>query len=657
MSRVSVRAFDSVLAMLVDGVANVCTMGTDCRQYFVVEHNGDVYPCDFFVEKDLLLGNVMSDDWESLAASPAFLEFGRQKSRWNSACDACPHLRLCAGDCLKHRLCGGGDPSRLSLLCDGWKRFYGATMPAFEALAAGIRRERADDGHRRLQAVASGPGCGVRRTQRCPARAAAAESTSTAVDDKSLEAPAGRDVYLVGIKGTGMAALADILVSRGARVVGSDVADTFYTDAILKRLAIPVREGFSAANLPAHVDLVVHSAAYDPATHVEIVEARRRGVPVMSYPQALGGLSRASHFVAISGVHGKSTTTAMAGVLLKELGLPATTLVGTEVPAFGGRSVHSGGDRYLVAESCEYRRHFLNTSPRCIVVTSAEAEHLDYFRDREDVLSAFVELAARLPRGGTLIFCADDEGAAEIAGRVAAARPDCTLVPYGTRAAGEYRIGDVRSGAGELAFTLGGDAYRVGVPGRHNVLNAAAAIAVARYLEKCEGRAPAPAPQVARALWSFRGTRRRSEVIGEAGGVLFLDDYGHHPTEISATLGAFREFYPGRRIVVDFMSHTYSRTQKLLAQLAGSFSAADLVVLHRIYASAREHNPGGVSGTTLYEETRRRHPAVLYFDDPFEAVEPLAARLTSGDLFVTMGAGDNWKAGRALFRRLGGGIA
>lgn len=454
-----------------------------------------------------------------------------------------------------------------------------------------------------------------------------------------------------------MSALADVLASRGARVLGSDTPDTFYTDAILKRLGIPVREGFSSANLPDRVDLLVHSAAYDPRTHVEIVAARGRGIPIMTYAEALGGLSRAMHFVAISGVHGKSTTTAMTGVLLQKLRLPATTLVGTEVPAFGGRSVHAGGDRYFVAESCEYRRHFLNYSPRCIVVTSAEAEHLDYFKDRDDVLRAFVELAERLPAGGTVICCADDAGAAEVGQRVAARRPDCDVVPYGIRAGGDYAIADVRCAAGEVAFSVGRDRFRLRVPGRHNAANATAAIAVARYLEKCEGRTPAPSSLLAEALLSFEGTRRRSEVVGEAGGILFVDDYGHHPTEVSATLGALREFYPGRRLVVDFMSHTYSRTQKLLAELAGSFSAADVVVLHRIYASAREQNPGGISGLTLYEETRRRHPAVLYFEDPAEAVEPLAARLAAGDLFVTMGAGDNWKLGRALLKRLGGGIA
>jgi UDP-N-acetylmuramate--alanine ligase len=449
-----------------------------------------------------------------------------------------------------------------------------------------------------------------------------------------------------------MTALADILASRGALVTGSDTADTFYTDAILRRLGIPVLEGFAATNVPPDAELLVHSAAYDPTTHVEVTAARSRGVPIVSYPEALGALSRASEFVAITGVHGKSTTTAMAGIVLKHLGLPVTVLVGTEVPGFGGRSVHCGGDRYLVAESCEYRRHFLNYSPTCMVVTGAEAEHLDYFRDRADVISAFVELAERLPQGGELICCADDAGAREIAASAAAARPDLRLVPYGTSADGPFRVAGLRSGAGALEFSLGGERYRLRVPGRHNVLNAAAAIAVARHVEACEGRGAAPASILADALWSFTGTRRRSEVIGEAAGVLFVDDYGHHPTEISVTLAALREFYPGRRLVVDFMSHTYSRTQKLFRELAGSFGPADLVVLHRIYASARESNPGGISGRDLYEAVAAQHPAVLYYDDPPEAVAPLAGRVRSGDLFVTMGAGDNWKVGRELMARL-----
>jgi UDP-N-acetylmuramate--alanine ligase len=159
---------------------------------------------------------------------------------------------------------------------------------------------------------------------------------------------------------------------------------------------------------------------------------------------------------------------------------------------------------------------------------------------------------------------------------------------------------------------------------------------------------------VRQALAGFQGVRRRSEVIGEAGGVLFLDDYGHHPTEIRTTLEGFRSFYPGRRLVVDFMPHTYSRTRALLPEFASCFAAAHEVILHRIYASARERAGGGVDGRTLFREVAARHPAVRYFEEPLEAVDALAAELKAGDLFVTMGAGDNWKVGQALYSRLGG---
>ena len=190
----------------------------------------------------------------------------------------------------------------------------------------------------------------------------------------------GYRVHLVGIKGTGMAALAEILSSRGASITGSDTSEKFYTDAVLQRLSIPYREGFAAANLPEDAQLVVHSAAYRKEENPELRAAAERGIPTLIYPEALGALSALADSSGISGVHGKSTTTAMCGVILKEWGLPATVLVGAEVPGFGSRSTLLQGDRYLVAETCEYRRHFLNFRPRRIVITSIEPDHLDYFQ-------------------------------------------------------------------------------------------------------------------------------------------------------------------------------------------------------------------------------------------------------------------------------------
>ncbi|HEY9594826.1 MAG TPA: Mur ligase domain-containing protein, partial [Spirochaetia bacterium] len=302
------------------------------------------------------------------------------------------------------------------------------------------------------------------------------------------ESLAGYPIHLVGIKGTGMAALAEVLTARGARVTGSDTAEKFYTDAVLTRLGIPYTEGFSAANLPADAKLVVHSAAYRRGENPELVAAAERGLPLLLYPEALGLLSLRAKSVGISGVHGKSTTTAMSGAILDAWGFPATVVVGAEVPAFGSRSTLTLGERYLVAETCEYRRHFLNFHPVDVVITSVEPDHLDYYRDLEDMLAAFTEYGERVSRGGTLVYCADENGAVEAARRISARRPDIHLRPYGRTAEGAFRVVDEPAKSGESRFRLQGfdRVFSLRVPGEHNVLNAAAALAVGELLWSAE---------------------------------------------------------------------------------------------------------------------------------------------------------------------------
>jgi UDP-N-acetylmuramate--alanine ligase len=467
----------------------------------------------------------------------------------------------------------------------------------------------------------------------------------------------GYRVHLVGIKGTGMAALAEILSSRGARISGSDTTEKFYTDAVLQRLSIPYTEGFAEQNLPPDVQLVIHSAAYRKDENPELLAAADRGIAGLNYPEALGALSVQSDSSGVSGVHGKSTTTAMCGMILKEWGFPVTVLVGAEVPGFGNRSTLVQGDRYLVAETCEYRRHFLNFRPRRIVITSVEPDHLDYFQGLPDMLAAFQEYGMSLARDGELIFCADDEGAREAARRIRGERPDLALIAYGRTAEGPFRITGEEQGSGSTTFRLAGITigFELKVPGEHNVLNAAAALALCLQLWRAEKPGIAPDwTRASRALAFFTGSRRRSEVVGEAGGVLFMDDYAHHPTAIEKTLAGIRRFYPERRLIVDFMSHTYSRTRALLPEFGRCFAPADSVYLHRIYASARETNEGGITGEDLYREVARRHPKVRYIEDPADAVSSLAGELAPGDLFITMGAGDNWKIGRELLRLRGG---
>ncbi len=457
----------------------------------------------------------------------------------------------------------------------------------------------------------------------------------------------------MGIKGTGMAALAEILLDRGAELSGSDGPETFYTDRILQRLGIPYAESFDPANVGSDIRLVIHSAAYDLKTNPELMTAAQRGIPVVSYPEALGLLSASCDSSGISGTHGKTTTAALSGMIVQAWDLPATILAGSEVAGFGERSTLILGRRYLVAETCEYRRHFLHFHPRRIVITGVEADHLDYFRDLADVQEAFLGYCRKLPQAGQLIINADDPGAQEVMDKIRREREDIRIVPYGRSAQGRFRIAEIDPGAGLTRFRLSGvsEPLLLRYPGIHSVYNATAALALSSCILENEGRELTDelSKSAAAALADYRGSRRRSEILGTAGGVLFIDDYGHHPTEIASTLEGLRSFYPDRRIVVDFMSHTYSRTKALLGAFASCFHAADLVVLHRIYASAREADRGGVDGRTLFEEVKSHHPQVVYFEEPRDSISYLQENLKPGDLFVTMGAGDNWRIGRQIF--------
>jgi UDP-N-acetylmuramate--alanine ligase len=478
------------------------------------------------------------------------------------------------------------------------------------------------------------------------------------------ESIAGLAIHLVGAKGTGMTALAEILAARGARLTGSDVPDVFYTDAILSAIGVQMRAGFEASHLPADAALVLHSAAYGRASNPELIEAAKRALPIMSYPEALGAISRQFDSSGVCGVHGKTTTTALTGSIVSALGLPATVLAGSAVSSFGGRSTLIRGERYLVAETCEYRRHFLNFKPTRIILTSIESDHQDYYPTYDDIYSAFLEYIRLLPDGGLLIYCSDDGGASSAAREIAQERPGIRIVPYGESAEGPYRIRSYETGGGRARFRLGGiDAdFILRVPGRHIALDATAALALAFSLLQAEDRVHGAGPwapsaaqleAAAAAISGFAGSRRRSEILGEAGGVLFMDDYGHHPTAIRETIRGIKEFWPERRLIVDFMSHTYSRTQALFDDFAACLDEADVLVMHGIYPSARETPIAGISGKRLFEEAARRRgdrPS-LYFEGVLEGADELLGALRPGDLFLTMGAGDNWKLGEELLAR------
>ncbi len=466
----------------------------------------------------------------------------------------------------------------------------------------------------------------------------------------------GFKIHMVGIKGTGMTALAELLLNAGASVTGSDVSDKFYTDEILSSLGITPIEGFAENNIPKDADLVIYSAAYSEKENPELIEAERRALPLIPYSEALGQFSARSFSIGIAGVHGKTTVSGMTGAVFKALDLDASVLAGSAFSSFGGKCTMINGSKYFAAETCEYRGNFMSFHPSKIILTCIESDHQDCYPTYESILTAFIHYINLLPQFGELIYCADNPGAREAAKEAFSMRPDIVYTSYGESDGSQFKVSFLGVRDGRQYFSLKGipGEFSLKIPGRHNVLNAAAVCALASSIIAREKGALhfTDAGKMRMALADYAGAKRRSEIVGEADGVLVLDDYAHHPTAILSTLAGFREFYPGRRLIVDFMSHTYSRTAALLGDFAKSFQLADAVILHKIYASAREKFDGHVTGKTLFDAVRQNNKNARYFEEPADAREYISSRLKPGDIFITMGAGDNWKLGLMVLEDL-----
>jgi len=470
-------------------------------------------------------------------------------------------------------------------------------------------------------------------------------------------------VYFVGIKGTGVCALAELVHNSGIKVSGSDISEKFYTDEILQELKIPYYEEFDAKHIDKNIDMIIYSAAYGADTNPELERAQELKIPMLKYTDALGAWSAKFDSTGVCGVHGKTTTTAICGIMMKAARLPAQILVGSAVIDFGGRSTISLGDKYFIAETCEYRKHFLSFHPKRIILTSVESDHQDFFPTYESIRDAFVEYCRLLPEGGQLIYCADDSGACEVANIIKNDNRGIQLVPYGFTAEGDFKVNYYKVENEKGVFSVAGfpEEFNIRIPGRHQALNTAAGLALASSLAKNDGAADGTAlnkeqlESVKNALLNFKSTKRRSEIVGETGGIIFMDDYGHHPTAIKTTLAGIKSFYPKRRLIVSFMSHTYTRTSALLEEFSNCFNDADILYLHKIYASARENYKGGVNGLTLYEKTSAVRSGAgkgqtFYTEETDDAFKPLSETLKSGDIFITLGAGNNWPLGVKLFK-------
>ena len=481
------------------------------------------------------------------------------------------------------------------------------------------------------------------------------------------ESFSGVHFHFVGIKGTGMVALVEILSARGAFITGSDVSERFYTDEVLEKLGIKALP-FSEKNVTESVQFVIYSSAYSVEKNPDLIQAKKLGLPMMLYSEALGAVSHASYSCGVCGVHGKTSTTGLCGTILKELPLSSQVLAGSIIKSFGDSCVMTKGHDFFVAETCEYQRHFMAFEPKKIILTSVESDHQDYYPTYEDILSAFVDYICKLPEGGQVIYCADDKGACQAVSLAKKRRGDIEAIPYGTSATGDYRLtfGRVEGGLHYFNVSSLGECA-ICVPGDHNVRNAAAALALSCELLKTNGKNPLDyIKELKRGLKNFAGGKRRSEIVGRAKSplgqdVIFIDDYGHHPTAIKTTLAGFREFYKGHKIIVDFMSHTYTRTQALLEEFASCFDYADKVIINKIYGSAREDaSAASVTGEILAEHAKKYHKDVSYageFDEAADAgfkilSEPSGSSYPDGYVFVTMGAGDNWKVGTKILGKL-----
>ena len=455
-----------------------------------------------------------------------------------------------------------------------------------------------------------------------------------------------RRLHFVGAGGVGMSGLAEILLlSTPLEISGCDRERSENTDR-LTALGAKIAYGHD----PAHVeqaDLVVISSAIAESSP-EVEAARGKGIPVIRRAEMLAEIMRLKQGIAVAGTHGKTTTTSLTGMVLTEAGFDPTIVVGGRVRILGTNARLGKGD-FLVAEADEYDRSFLELTPVVAVVTNIEADHLDTYRDLADILDAFTIFANRVPFYGAVVACLDDPGVREILPRVKR-----RVVTYGESPEASLRAGEIRLEASGTTFdvwegtTWSLGTVRLPLPGRHNVLNALAAIAVGRELS-------IPFPTIARALKDFTGVIRRFETKGERGGVLVLDDYAHHPTEITATLAAARQVHPGRRLVALFQPHLYSRTRDFAVEFGRSLAGCDLAIVTDIYPSREKPLPG-VTGDLVAQAARSAgHPAVIYISDKTRVAGQLERVLKSGDLLLTMGAGDVVRLGEAYLAGAGGG--
>ncbi|HEX9788972.1 MAG TPA: UDP-N-acetylmuramate--L-alanine ligase [Candidatus Binatia bacterium] len=448
-------------------------------------------------------------------------------------------------------------------------------------------------------------------------------------------------IHFVGIGGIGMSGIAEVLLNLGYVVTGSDLQESEATRR-LGSLGARVFVGHQEENLAGDPSVVVISTAVK-YSNPEVLEARRRHIPVIPRAEMLAELMRMKYGVAVAGSHGKTTTTSMIAAVLSTAGLDPTLVIGGRVHMFG-TNAKMGQGAMLVAEADESDDSFLLLSPIIAVVTNIDKEHMDFHQTMERLDESFLTFINKIPFYGLAVLCLDD---ARVHGLMPKVKKRFTT--YGLSSEAEFSAQNLRATAAGVEYTVThrGKALgelRLHLPGRHSATNALAAVAVAHELE-------IPFRDIAAALDAFTGIHRRFEVKGEPGGITVIDDYGHHPTEIRATIGAIRDSWK-RPLTVIFQPHRFTRTKDLFDEFLTAFEGADRLVLTEIYP-AGEDPIAGASAEALYQAIKRKgHLEVEFIPDKNDIVAQVAGKLGEGDMVLTLGAGDIYKIGEALVEAL-----
>ena len=449
-----------------------------------------------------------------------------------------------------------------------------------------------------------------------------------------------KHIHFVGIGGIGMSGIAEVLLNLGYKVSGSDLRESDTTHR-LQSLGGEIQIGHREENITTPHVVVISSAV--KADNVEVQAARAKQIPVIPRAEMLAELMRLKYAVAIAGAHGKTTTTSLVATVLAAGGVDPTVVIGGKLNSLGSNAKLGQGE-FLVAEADESDGSFLKLTPTIAVVTNIDEEHLDYYRDINDIKDAFLAFINKVPFYGVAILCLDQKHIQSLIPSI-----EKRYITYGMTAQADYQASEVAvlplgsrfrvaSPAGDLGW------FELSVPGMHNVSNSLAAIAVARELD-------IDLEVIRKALKDFSGVQRRFQIKGEARGVLVVDDYGHHPTEIRATLEAAKA-PGGRRVVCLFQPHRYTRTKHLLEEFFTAFNDADAVIIMDIYA-AGEQPIAGVTGQAVCAGIREHgHKDAVHIGEKDRVIEHLLGTLRSGDLLLTLGAGDVWKLGETVLGRL-----